>query len=99
MKTLLLLLTGAGIGIAVYVLLNDQNVSLSAADRTGAWGTGKRLSGAGNSVKGSVKEGFGKLTGDESTQASGTVDKVKGSVQDAVGSVAQKISDVAHNAG
>ena len=50
-------------------------------------------------MKGSVKEGFGELTGDRSTQASGALDKMKGAAQDVVGSAAQKISDVAHNAG
>lgn len=99
MKNVLLLLTGAGIGIAVYAFFVNNGSNPTAADETGAWGTGKRVSGAGNSLKGSVKEGFGELTGDRSAQASGVLDKVKGAAQDAVGSAAQKISDVAHNAG
>ena len=99
MKNLLLLLTGAGLGIAFYTIFKNNPDSMSAADKTGAWGTGKRVSGAGNDLKGSVKEGFGELTGDRSTQASGVLDKAKGAVEDAAGSVAQKISNVAHNAG
>lgn len=98
MKNLLLILCGAGLGIVAYILLNENNPQSSFADQTGAWGIGKQVSGAGNSVVGSLKEGFGKLTGDEPTRASGLADKAKGAVQDAAGSVAQKVSDVTRNA-
>ncbi len=44
-----------------------------------------RLKGMGNQIKGAVKEGVGKVTGDTKTQAEGTADKAKGKVQSAVG--------------
>lgn len=97
MKNALLLLSGAGLGVVAYLLLSKQNQPLGAADQTGAWGTGQRISGAGNSVKGSLEKGFGDVTGNPSTQASGIVDKVKGAAQDAIGSAAQTLSDVTRN--
>lgn len=98
MKNLLLLLGGASLGIAAYVLFNQTNSQSPAANDIHAWGTGKRVSGTGNSALGSVKKGFGELTGDDSMEASGLVDKAKGAVQDAAGSVAQKIGEVARDA-
>ncbi len=44
-----------------------------------------RLKGMGNQIKGAVKEGIGKVTGDAKTQAEGAADKAKGKVQSAVG--------------
>ena len=98
MENLPLIMSGAALGIAAYVLFGENNPQSSFADQTGAWGVGKQVSGAGNSVVGSVKSGFGKLTGDESTGASGLADKAKGAVQDTAGSLAQKVSDVTRNA-
>jgi uncharacterized protein YjbJ (UPF0337 family) len=36
-------------------------------------------------AKGAIKEGFGKLTGDEKTQAEGAAQKTAGKVESAVG--------------
>jgi uncharacterized protein YjbJ (UPF0337 family) len=44
-----------------------------------------RVKGAANQAKGSVKEAWGKVTGDAKTEAEGTADKAKGKVQNAVG--------------
>ncbi len=95
MKSLILMLSGAGIGIAAYVLFTQNSPQSFVAAQAGAWGTGKRIDGVTDSVAGSVKEGFGKLTGDESIRAEGLADKAKGAVQDAAGSIAQTVSDVA----
>jgi len=38
-------------------------------------------------VKGAVKEGFGALTGDRSTEAEGKVDRMKGAVQEKYGEI------------
>ena len=46
-----------------------------------------RIEGAGNKLAGSIKEGFGKLTGDASLQAEGVAQKAGGSVQNAAGKV------------
>ncbi len=50
-------------------------------------GTQDSLEGKGDKLKGRVKDAFGGLTGDSSTQAEGKWDKVKGSAKDALGKV------------
>lgn len=44
-----------------------------------------RIEGGAKQVKGAVKEGLGKMTGDTKTQAEGKADKVEGKVQSSVG--------------
>ena len=44
-----------------------------------------RIAGAGKQVKGSVKEGVGKATGDEKLKNEGKLDKAEGKVQNTVG--------------
>lgn len=46
--------------------------------------------GAFKQVKGRVKEAFGALTGDGSTERSGMIDRVKGRVQEEYGKVKEK---------
>jgi uncharacterized protein YjbJ (UPF0337 family) len=46
-----------------------------------------RIEGAAKQVGGSIKEGLGKLTGDEKLKAEGRADKVEGKVQNTVGGV------------
>ena len=55
-------------------------------DRTlGDLGAEDSLRGKGNDLKGRVKDAVGGLTGDESLQAEGKLDRVKGKVQDKLG--------------
>ena len=54
-----------------------------------------RIEGAWDKVKGSVKEGVGKLTGDEKLQAEGMADKAKGHAESAVGGVKDTVRDAA----
>jgi uncharacterized protein YjbJ (UPF0337 family) len=44
-----------------------------------------RVKGAGTQMKGAIKEGAGKVTGDTRTEAEGKADKAAGKVQNAVG--------------
>ena len=44
-----------------------------------------RVEGVGHQVKGTVKEGMGKVTGDTKTEAEGKAEKTGGKVQNAVG--------------
>ncbi|MBV9538049.1 MAG: CsbD family protein [Acidisphaera sp.] len=44
-----------------------------------------RVAGAADQAKGAVKEGAGKLTGDQKLQAEGQADKLKGKTESAVG--------------
>ena len=52
-----------------------------------------RIEGTAKQVKGAVKEGFGKLTGDAKTQAEGKADKAEGKVQNAVGGAKDTVRD------
>ncbi len=46
-----------------------------------------RIEGAAKQAEGSIKEGLGKLTGDEKLKAEGRADKVEGKVQNTVGGI------------
>ena len=50
-------------------------------------------------AKGSIKEGLGRLTGDEEMQAEGTADKMKGHVQEGWGGAKRKVGDALEDAG
>lgn len=52
-----------------------------------------RVEGAGQQVKGAVKETFGKVTGDTKTEAEGKADKAAGKVQNAVGGAKDSARD------
>ena len=50
-------------------------------------------------AKGSVKEGLGKLTGDDEMRSEGAADKLKGDVQEGWGGTKRKIGDMLDHAG
>ena len=50
-------------------------------------------------AKGSVKEGVGRLTGDDDLQAEGSADKLKGDVQEGWGGAKRKVGDMLEDAG
>lgn len=52
-----------------------------------------RIAGAGKQIKGSIKEGVGKVTGDEKLKGEGKADKAEGKIQNTVGGVKDKIRD------
>lgn len=54
-----------------------------------------RVQGAWDKAKGAVKEGIGKMTGDEKMQAEGKADKVAGKAESAVGGVKDSVRDAA----
>jgi uncharacterized protein YjbJ (UPF0337 family) len=54
-----------------------------------------RAAGVGHQVKGAIKEGVGKVTGDTKTQAEGTAEKNAGKVQNAVGGAKDTVRDAA----
>ena len=59
-----------------------------AADRTAMWGDKQRVTGAGTNLVGKVKEGFGRVTGNDSLAAEGAADQAAGSIKNAAGNVA-----------
>lgn len=50
-----------------------------------------RVKGSGKNLKGNLKEGAGKLTGDSKLEGEGKMDKLAGKVQNAVGGVKDAI--------
>jgi uncharacterized protein YjbJ (UPF0337 family) len=50
-------------------------------------------------AKGSVKEGLGRLTGDEEMESEGTADKLKGNVQEGWGGAKRKVGDTLEDVG
>jgi uncharacterized protein YjbJ (UPF0337 family) len=52
-----------------------------------------RIEGTGDKAKGSMKEGVGKLTGDEKLQGEGAADKTKGAAKSMVGGIKDTIRD------
>ncbi|MBK1658559.1 CsbD family protein [Paracraurococcus ruber] len=54
-----------------------------------------RIEGAAKQVKGAIKEGIGKLTGDTKTQAEGAADKAEGKLQSGAGKAKDAVRDVA----
>lgn len=52
-----------------------------------------RIEGAGKQMGGSIKEGVGKMTGDEKLKAEGRADKAEGKIQNTVGGVKDAVRD------
>jgi uncharacterized protein YjbJ (UPF0337 family) len=52
-----------------------------------------RIKGAGDQMKGKIKEGAGKLTGDEKLKSEGKLDQAKGKVENAVGGAKDKVRE------
>ena len=52
-----------------------------------------RVEGSAKNIKGKIKEGFGKLTGDSNTEAEGKMDQAKGKTQNAVGGMKDAMRD------
>ncbi len=55
----------------------------------------EEVGGKGENLKGKVKEGLGKLTGDEDMEAEGQADQGEGKVREGVGKAGRSISDMA----
>jgi len=55
-----------------------------------------RVEGAAKTMGGKVKEGLGKVTGDEKMKAEGRADQVEGKVQNTVGGVKDAVRDGRH---
>ncbi len=96
MNKLLLVLGGAALGIAAYVLYNDS-LSASTADglsgKADRWGTRNRVTGTGGILGGKLEQGLGRLTNDPQTQGQGIADETVGRVKDAAGQAAHAVSD------
>ena len=52
-----------------------------------------RIEGAAKQLKGSVKETFGKVTGDTKTEAEGAAEKTAGKIQNTIGGAKDSVRD------
>lgn len=50
-------------------------------------------------AKGSLKEGFGRMTGDDEMRSEGAGDKLKGDLQEGWGGTKRKVGDILEDAG
>ena len=57
------------------------------------------LEGKYEQAKGSIKEGIGRVTGDEQLETEGSADKLKGDVQEGWGGTKRKVGDMLEDAG
>jgi uncharacterized protein YjbJ (UPF0337 family) len=106
MRALPWVFAGIGAGIAaVYVLMNQPKMQAetgwdsveNTADRTFGWGSRNRVSGAARSIAGRVKEGVGRVVGDNRIADQGVADQAVGSAKNAVGTVAQAAGETLHD--
>ncbi|MHB2009800.1 MAG: CsbD family protein, partial [Acidobacteriaceae bacterium] len=65
----------------------------AAADRTDLWGSRQRIAGTGRDLLGRVKEGIGRITGNDDLAGRGVVDQIAGAMQNATGKAANAASD------
>ncbi len=54
-----------------------------------------RIKGAADQAKGAIKQGVGKVTGDQKLQAEGAADKLAGKAESAVGGAKDAVRDAA----
>ena len=105
MKSLPWIIAGIGVGLAAYVLANQPGPQYAtgnddvedAARNTSAWGSKQRITGKGGALKGKLKEGFGRATGDDQLAGEGAVDQVVGGVKDAAGQAAHAVAETVHD--
>jgi uncharacterized protein YjbJ (UPF0337 family) len=67
-----------------------------AAGKTTFWGSKQRLSGKATGMVGGVKEGIGRVTGNDDLVDEGFADQVVGKVKDVAGGVAQAAGNTLH---
>ena len=106
MRALPWIIAGVGIGVGVTILLFNESEPEyatgydgveSAARKTFGWGTKKRAEGKLRVIAGAIKEGAGKLTGDDQMAAEGAADRVVGQVKDAAGQLGHAAGETIHD--
>jgi uncharacterized protein YjbJ (UPF0337 family) len=109
MKGLPWIIAGVAIGAAVTVVLFRDGVGAEpdyasgydgverAAPKSVGWGTAKQAEGKVGSVAGAIKQGVGKLTGNDDLADEGTADRVVGNVKDAAGKLGSAVGQTIHD--
>ena len=104
MKMFPWMVAAAGLGFAAYVVLsrsameyaNGPGDAEDAARTAFGWGTKQRAFGVGGQLSGRLKEGVGRITGNEHLAGEGVADQAAGLAKDAAGSVAQAVGQTIH---
>jgi uncharacterized protein YjbJ (UPF0337 family) len=106
MRALPWIVAGVSVGaVLTYIILNEPGPQAetgwdsveNAANRTANWGSKTRLSAVGNSVAGKVKQGVGRVLGDDDLAGEGALDQAAGAVKDAAGDLAQAAGQTLHD--
>jgi uncharacterized protein YjbJ (UPF0337 family) len=105
MKALPWIVAGVGVGLLAYIAFTNPELRYAtesddiekAARKTFGWGTRQRVAGTGGKVIGKLKEGLGRLSGDDDVAAGGLADQIGGAAKDAVGSAAQAAAETIHD--
>jgi uncharacterized protein YjbJ (UPF0337 family) len=106
MKAMPWILAGVSVGaVLTYLILNEPSPQTetgwdaveNAAKRTANWGSKTRLSSVGSTVAGKVKQGVGRVLGDDDLAGEGVLDQAVGTVKDAAGDLAQAAGQTIHD--
>ena len=102
-----LLLAGLGVGatILTYALLYEPKLQREtgldgvedAANRAWRWGTKKRFGAEADTIVGRVKEGIGRVTGDDDLAGEGVADQTVGAVKDMAGKWGHAVGETMHD--
>lgn len=96
---------GIGVGVTLLVKLMDEQPEYAtgydgverAARKTFGWGTKARAKGKVESIAGAVKEGVGRITGNDDLAGEGSVQRAAGNIADAAGTVGQGVAQTIHD--
>ncbi len=102
MSKILWLIGGTTLALAVYAILNAEELAPAdgverTAGKVAGWGTKQRVTGTGGQLAGKVKEFAGNVTGNEDTASEGVLDQAAGAVKDAAGQAAQGLGQTIHD--
>jgi uncharacterized protein YjbJ (UPF0337 family) len=106
MKAMPWILAGVGVGaILTYLILNEPRPQTetgwdsveNAADRAWRFGSKSRFSGAGTSAAGKLKEGLGRVMGDDDLADEGVADQAVGAVKTGAGKLAHAVGETIHD--
>ena len=101
-----LLLAGMGVGaILTYALFYEPTLQREtgfdevedAANKAWHWGTKKRVGARADTLAGRVKEGIGRVTGDDDLASEGMADQAEGAVKDTAGRLGHAIGETMHD--
>ena len=106
MRALPWILVGVGIGVVITaVFFSEPEAEYAtgydsvedAARKTFGWGTKTRVKGSAQSVKGAVKEGVGRIIGDDQMASEGSAERAVGNIKDAAGTLGHAIGETIHD--